>query len=134
MQIRMYAFRKRINSTKRPTTKNEQGQLSFSTECTLKDLTSVLAPQVALIFPEHQLSPATYNYAYIPDFHRYYFVTDVMFDRNRVIYTLSCDVLATYWETLKESTQYILRSASASDLSIVDSLYPVTSKITSGGG
>lgn len=133
MQIRMYAFRKRINSTRRPTTKNEQGQLSFLTECTLKDLTSVLAPQVALIFPEHQLSPATYNYAYIPDFHRYYFVTDVMFDRNRVIYTLSCDVLATYWENLKESTQYILRSASAGDSSIVDNLYPVTSKITSGG-
>lgn len=133
MQIRMYAFCKRINSTKRPTTKNEQGELSFLTECTLKDLTSVLAPQVALIFPEHLLSPASYNYAYIPKFLRYYFVTDIRFDHNRVIYTLSCDVLASYWESLKGTTQYILRSASAGDLSIVDNLYPVTSKMTSGG-
>lgn len=133
MEIRLYAFRKRINSTKKPTNKNEQGQLSFVTDCTLKDLTSVLSPQVILIFPEHQLSPSTYNYAYISDFHRYYFVTDVVFDRNRVIYTLSCDVLATYWDSLKESTQYILRSASAGDLYIVDSLYPVKSKITNGG-
>lgn len=133
MQIRMYAFRKRINSTKKPTSNDEIGELSFLSECTLKDLTSVLAPQVALIFPEHKLSPSTYNYAYIPNFHRYYFVTDIVFDHNRVIYTLSCDVLATYWETLKGTTQYVLRSASASDLSIVDSLYPVTSQITSGG-
>lgn len=132
MLIRMYAFRKRINSTKKPTSNDELGELSFLSECTLKDLTSVIAPQVALIFPEHKLSPSTYNYAYIPSFHRYYFVTDIVFDHNRVIYTLACDVLATYWETLKGTTQYILRSASAGDLSIVDNLYPVTAKISHG--
>lgn len=132
MEIRMYAFRKRINSTKRPTTKNELGQLSFLTECTLKDLTSVLTPQVALLFPEHQLSPAAYNYAYIPDFHRYYWVADIAFDRNRVIYTLSCDVLATYWETLKESTQYVLRSASNKNGKIVDTLYPTLADFKTG--
>lgn len=132
MLIRLYSFRKRINSTKKPTIKDEQGQLSFISECTLKDLTSVLAPQVALIFPEHQLSPSNYNYAYIPDFHRYYWVTDVEFERNLVIYTLSCDVLATYWETIKESKQYVLRSASAKNGKIVDMLYPTMAEFSTG--
>lgn len=132
MQIRMYAFSKRINSTKKPTSTDELGELSFLAECTLKDSTSVIAPQIALIFPQGLLSPSSYNYAYIPNFHRYYFVTDITFVQNRVLYTLVCDVLASYWDTLKASTQYVLRSASAGDISIVDSLYPVKATISHG--
>lgn len=132
MEIRLYAFRKRINSTKKPTAIQEPGQLFLITECTLKDSTSVLAPQVVLIFPGHQLSPSIYNYAYIPDFKRYYWVTDISFDRNLVIYTLSCDVLATYWESLKESTQYVLRSASNKNGKIVDTMYPTLADFETG--
>lgn len=132
MQVRFYAFRKRINSTKTPTQKDMEGQLSFLADCILKDSTSVIAPQITLIFPQGILSPSSYNYAYIPDFHRYYFVTDITFVQNRVMYTLACDVLASYWDTLKETTQYILRSASAGDLSLVDTLYPVTANISHG--
>lgn len=132
MQVRFYAFRKRINSTKTPTQKDAEGQLSFFTDCVLKESTSVIAPQITLIFQNGLLSPSSYNYAYIPYFHRYYFVTDITFVQNRVVYTLACDVLASYWATLKETEQYILRSASAGDLSIVDPLYPVTSNISHG--
>ena len=134
MEIRLYAFRKRINSTKKPTAKQEPGQVFIVAECTLKDYTSVLAPQVILILPDpqHSVPPSTYNYAYIPDFKRYYWVTDISFDRNLVIYTLSCDVLATYWETLKESTQYVLRSASNKNVKIVDTLYPTLADFETG--
>lgn len=132
MQVRFYAYRKRINSTKIPTQKDGAGQLSFFADCVLKDSTSVIAPQITLIFPQGLLSPSSYNYAYIPDFHRYYFVTDITFVQNRVVYTLACDVLASYWDTLKETTQYVLRSASAGDSSIVDDMYPVTSTISHG--
>lgn len=134
MEIRLYAFRKRINSTKKPTAMQEPGQMFLVTECMLKDYTSVLAPQVILIFPDpqHNLPPSSYNYAYIPDFKRYYWVTDIEFDRNRVIYTLSCDVLASYWESLKESTQYVLRSASNKNGKIVDSLYPTLADFETG--
>lgn len=132
MQVRFYAFRKRINSTKKPTKKDMDGELSFFADCILKDSTSVIAPQITLIFPQGLLSPSSYNYAYIPDFHRYYFVTDITFVQNRVLYTLACDVLASYWDTLKGTTQYILRSASAGGLSIVDPIYPVTANISHG--
>ena len=134
MEIRLYIFRKRINSTKKPTEMQEPGQMFMVAECTLKDYTSVLSPKVILIFPDpqHNLPPSTYNYAYIPDFNRYYWVTDIEFDRNRVIYTLSCDVLATYWETLKESTQYVLRSASNKNDKIVDAMYPTLADFETG--
>lgn len=132
MQVRFYAFRKRINSTKKPSQNNEPGQLSFSADCVLKDSTSVIAPEITLIFPQGLLSPSSYNYAYIPDFKRYYFVTDITFVQNRVVYTLACDVLASYWETLKESTQYVLRSASSKNGKVVDSLYPTTSEFRTG--
>ena len=132
MQVRFYAFRKRINSTKIPAQKDTEGQLSFFAECVLKDNTSVLAPQIMLIFPGGQLSPSSYNYAYIPDFGRYYFVTDITFSQNRVIYNLQCDVLASFWATLKESTQYVLRSASAKNGKVVDILYPALSEFETG--
>lgn len=132
MQVRFYAFRKRINSTKVPAQKDAEGQLSFFAECVLKDSTSVLSPQIMLIFPAGQLSPSSYNYAYIPDFNRYYFVTDITFSQNRVIYNLQCDVLASFWSTLKESTQYVLRSASAKNGKIVDTLYPTMAEFATG--
>lgn len=132
MQVRFYAYRKRINSTKTPTQKDTEGQLSFFADCVLKDNTSVISPQITLIFPQGLLSPSSYNYAYIPDFHRYYFVTDITFVQNRVLYTLACDVLASYWETLKESTQYVLRSASAKNGKIVDMLYPTIAEFATG--
>lgn len=132
MQVRFYAFRKRINSTKIPAQKDTDGQLSFLAECVLKDNTSVIAPQIMLIFPGGQLSPSSYNYAYISDFRRYYFVTDVTFSQNRVIYSLQCDVLASFWGTLKESTQYVLRSASEKNEKVVDILYPTLSEFETG--
>ena len=132
MQVRFYSFRKRINSTKTPAQKDTDGQLSFFAECVLRDNTSVIAPQIMLIFPSGQLSPASYNYAYIQDFNRYYFVTDVTFSRNRVIYSLQCDVLASFWRTLKESTQYVLRSASEKNGEIVDMLYPTKAEFATG--
>lgn len=132
MQVRFYSFRKRINSTKIPAQKDTEGQLSFFAECVLKDNTSVITPQIMLIFPGGQLSPSSYNYAYIPDFGRYYFVTDVTFSQNRVIYSLQCDVLASFWATLKESSQYVLRSASAKNGKVVDILYPTLSEFETG--
>lgn len=55
-----------------------------------------------------------------------------MFDHNRVVFSLSCDVLASHWGTIKNSTQYVLRSASHGDLSIVDNIYQSTANIKRG--
>ncbi len=40
--------------------------------------------------------PSGYNYAYIPDFGRYYYITDIEVGNGFIIVNLSVDVLMTY--------------------------------------
>ena len=45
-----------------------------------------------------------FNYVYIPDFKRYYFVTDVSISENGIkIYDLACDLLMTFADIVKQS-------------------------------
>ena len=66
-----------------------------------------------------------YNYAYF--WNRYYWVTDKKMLRTDLVQlTLKVDVLATYKSTIGSASEYVLRSASASNGSIVDNSYPTT--------
>lgn len=60
---------------------------------TLKDETSIINPVVMM-----ELSnPTQYNYAYIPEFNRYYFITDITSVRNGLWrISLSVDVLESF--------------------------------------
>ena len=56
---------------------------------------------VSVMTPVFQMETSTniaaYNYAYIPDFGRYYFITDIKAVRNNLWeLSLTCDVLMTY--------------------------------------
>lgn len=45
-----------------------------------------------------------FNYVYIPDFKRYYFVNDVSISENGIkIYDLACDLLMTFADIVKQS-------------------------------
>ena len=45
-----------------------------------------------------------FNYVYIPDFERYYFVNDVSISENGIkIYDLACDLLMTFADIVKQS-------------------------------
>lgn len=45
-----------------------------------------------------------FNYVYIPDFQRYYFVNDVSISENGIkIYDLACDLLMTFADIVKQS-------------------------------
>ena len=45
-----------------------------------------------------------FNYVYIPDFKRYYFVNDVSISENGIkIYDLACDLLMTFANIVKQS-------------------------------
>jgi len=67
-----------------------------------------------------------YNYCYIQEFNRYYFVVDAGYDSDRGIWEMSlrCDVLATARDEIKASTQFVERSFSRWDFLIDDTLYP----------
>lgn len=58
----------------------------------------------ALIFTNH------INYAYIPDFGRYYYITDMRLNGKTLILSLHCDVLFTYATDIKGSMATIVRS------------------------
>lgn len=66
-----------------------------------------------------------YNYAYISSFGgRYYFIRDISYELGEWVLSLECDVLASFKTSIGNSSQYVLRSASAYDEYIVDALYP----------
>ena len=115
MNITLYSFTKRKNSTKRPAD-------GTTYTGTLKDNTSVVNPSV--IF-EFSAFPA-YNYAYIQEFARYYWITDKTHVANNVwIITMHVDVLASYKNEIGGSSKYVLRSAAAFDGTISDFKYPI---------
>lgn len=118
--VDLYNFSKRENSTKQP------GSAAASFSCILKDSSGLVSPVIALDLGR-TFSPASYNYAYIPTFGRYYFIAEWTYNNALWEARMICDVLATYKAEIGSSSLYVLRSASAYDGSIVDNLYPVKS-------
>lgn len=111
-------FSKEINSTKRPSGSGR------SLTVRLKENTSVLNPH----FFVHDYSFAD---NYIKWGSRYYFIDDIVsISDGMAEYICSTDVLATYKDSIGSSTQYILRSASAYDLNVMDTFYPIESVLT----
>ena len=118
MEIRFYSgFKKRLNSTKQPTT------ASLTLTGSLKEACSIENPVISI---EMATSPAQYVYAYIPDFGRYYFVNDWVSNLGVWECHLTEDYLASWKTDIGNSYAYIERSASLSDGTITDNTYPAT--------
>lgn len=118
MQVTLYEFVKRENSTKRPTPSTP----SEVTGCVLKEATSIIRP--TLVFTGIG-NPTRFNYLYIEELGgRYYFIEDWVSVQNRWECNCTVDVLASFKTQIGSSVEYVLRSASYWDGSIVDTLYP----------
>lgn len=118
MQVRFYSQTKRRNSTKLPT-----GGGALYT-CTLKDATTVSRPSIAIKWDGASTAPANFNYCYILDFGRYYWINDWAYVDRQWIANCSVDVLTTYKRDIALSSKYVLRSASEYDADVIDTLYP----------
>lgn len=121
MNVTFYNFTKEENSTKRPS----DGTLF---DCQIKRGSGLMNPAIELNIGLTQAPE--YNYCYIPDFKRFYYVTEWYFDTGFWTASLSCDVLATYRSEIGSADLYALRSANNWDSRIVDNLYPVKSGCT----
>ena len=65
----------------------------------LRNQTSVLNPSIVI---ESADNISTYNYAYIPEFGRYYYITDIMSIRtNCWVVSMRCDVLMSYKDEIR---------------------------------
>lgn len=74
----------------------------------LREGTSLVNPHIMI----EQANLPTFNYAKIPDFNnRYYFVESIInVSKNLWNIVLHCDVLSTYWNSIKEAECIVCRS------------------------
>lgn len=124
MQVTLYKFTKRLNSTKQPTPSTGK-----NFDCELKDETSFINP--VLRFAPNTLtsglfSPSAYNYAYIAYWQRYYYITDWQYCNGVWECSLSVDVMASFKSEIGNTSAYIIRSASQYNGDILDTFYPAT--------
>lgn len=109
MNVVFYNHAKRNNSTKLPT-----GGVTI--QCALKDACSVVSPVL-------EIKTATrpdYNYAYISDFGRYYYVTEWIYDKGIWSCSLSVDVLTSWRDEIKATKAQVLFSSSLYNMNVMD--------------
>lgn len=110
-KIKLGNFSKRKNSTKQPviTTWTEY-------ECSFKKPTSARNPVVELATNIH-----SYDYAYIDEFNRYYYVTDVVSLHNGLTqYVLACDAMASHKTEIGSTPARIAFSSTGYDILLPD--------------
>lgn len=109
MQVVFYNHTKRSNSTKLPTGGTEIA-------CVLKDECSIVSPVLELKTDGHSI----YNYAYISDFARYYYVSDWTFNRGVWRCTLNVDVLTSWRNDILATTAFVEYSSSNYSMDYTD--------------
>lgn len=116
IKVNFYRFTKKENSTARPSGTGTE------LDCTLKDSSSIFFPVIKLNLGA--LSAPSFNYCIIPNFNRWYYITNWEWDRGLWYASLQVDVLATYKPEIGNSSLYALRASNSWDGSIPDNLYP----------
>lgn len=94
----------------------------------LDDFTGTLREESSIIDPVITITSlsnlSACNYAYIPEFGRYYFVTDITCVRNNYYQvSMHVDVLMTYKDQILANNAIIDRNESQFDLKINDGLF-----------
>lgn len=102
--------------------------ISFDKECTgtLREGADVTNPSILIESPVNEV--CGFNYAYIPEFKRWYYITNcTSFRTGLTVVNMSVDVLYTYKETILTSTAIVTRSARSGDakFSLPDDRFPV---------
>lgn len=115
--VRLYTLSKRDNSTKKPSGNGT------TFDCVMRDGCGIVNPTISLDLGLTN-DPSQFNYCYIPNFERYYFI-DEWFFQDR-LWTANCkvDVLATYKSEIGNANLYVMRASNESDGTVTDLLYP----------
>ena len=121
---------KKINSTAQPVA--DASDITLQVE--LKDVTNLFTPSLVIstdvFMSGGQIkNPMQYNYCYLPDFERYYFVRSWSWILGRWECSLEVDVLATFKTEIGNTNAFVLRAASQYDADIIDTKYPCTMDI-----
>ena len=121
LTVRFYTFSKKECSTKQPGISDAYTEYS----CLLKSGTGVISPALEI---RTDTNPSVWNYCFIVEFDRYYFVQEWTYNMGEWICSLKVDVLASWKANIESGSQYILRAgdATVANLNLIDD-YPATS-------
>ena len=118
MQIKLYKNLSEVNTIGKSLTEESERN------GTLKDGCSVLSPSVVLT--GENLSG--FNYAYIPQFSRYYFIKEITSVKSGLWeISMRVDVLETYKDSIKANTAIIKRQEKIWDMYINDEKFKAES-------
>ena len=94
---------------------------NLGNNCILADNTSVTSPTVIIGGIKSLDSISDYNYAYIPQCHRYYYINDIIaLSGGRVKLILSVDVLMSFKTDILNSTQLVTRQKNQGKMYLAD--------------
>lgn len=119
MDVKFYNHNKRNNSTKLPT-----GGTTIA--CVLKDECSITAPVLEL----KTASRPNYNYAYIAEFGRYYYVSDWTYYRGIWSCSLNVDVLTSWRTQILNTAAFVEYSSTLYSNNIIDNRMNVSEEKT----
>lgn len=125
--VRLYKdFDKRVNSTKVPT--NLVGTFT-DFNINLKSPTNLFSPVITIddgSFKDQYdniTNPLTYNYAYIMEFKRYYFIRSWAWHNGIWAADLEVDELASHKTEIGNTSAFVLRAYAESDPDLIDNKY-----------
>ncbi len=124
MKVRFLTFSKKYNSTLRPDL--TQG---VEYECVLKSSSDIINPTIELQVGLTS-NPSSYNYCYIADYNRWYWVNEWTFANRLWTATLNVDVLATWRPYIGNTDMYVYRSSNEYDGKLLDMKYHTTADVT----
>ena len=126
ISVKFYNFTKDSNSTKRPATTD----LAVDMSCDIFEPCDIVNPRIIVKTAAPKPTNGNfYNYCYISDFKRYYFVSTWQYNAGLWIASLTCDVLSTYKTQIGAESLYILRASAASNGYVRDNYYPMTADV-----
>ena len=115
MMSEFYVFSKRHNSTAVPDGGTE-------IDVNLKDACSILRPVIEL----QTRPPSSWNYCFLPDFGRYYYVGDWTYERRVWTAQLTVDLLASWRSSILATDALVVFSSSAYNLQAIDNRIAAT--------
>ena len=126
LNLNLYSFAKKDNSTKQPTL--ETAKL---VQGILKEPCSIMTPVVRIERLPNDAMPFQYTYAKWVEAQRYYFIEDWTWVDGLWEVRMKEDVLATFKTQIGNTTEYVLRTDSTVDFNgeITDTTYPATTDV-----
>ena len=116
MNVSLMSFSKKKNSTATPSSGGSTKSGTLRTGC------SVIRPIIG--FELSRTTFANWNYAYIANFYRYYYIQDWKWEGGLWWAYMEVDPMASFKVGIGASSCYVLRAASEWDSKITDELYP----------